>query len=93
MTEYATSGTISGKGLPAAFTPPIANNNVAIGAGASSNAFSANTKLIRVHSDAICSIVIGAAPTATTADARMAANQTEYYQVVPGHKISVITNT
>ncbi len=46
----------------------IANNaaqqTVAIGVEAKSSAFNAATNLIRVHTDAICSITIGTSPTA-----------------------------
>lgn len=58
-----------------------------------SAAFAATTVMIRVHVDAICSILIDSAPTATTSSARMAANQTEYFGVTAGHKLSVIVNT
>lgn len=94
ITEYAIAGRMAGGTVPVASSRPIIENNVAIGGShAESNAFNANTRLIRLHTDAICSFVIGAAPVATTADARMAANQTEYYQVNPTDKVSVITNT
>jgi hypothetical protein len=73
--------------------PAVAEQTVAIGTVTSSSAFNAQTRFIRVHVDAICSIEIGAAPTATTSTARLAANTTEYFAVAPGHKISVITNT
>ena len=86
----ASAGPIAGSTVPVAFGRPIANNNVTIGGShAESNAFNTNTKMIRLHTDAICSVVIGLAPVATTADARMAANQTEYYQVYPGDKLAV----
>ncbi len=94
LTEYAGSGRMAGDTVPVAMGRPILNNNVTIGGThAESNAFSTNTKLIRLSTDAICSFVVGLAPVATTADARMAANQTEYFQVSPGDKLSVITNT
>lgn len=51
------------------------------------------TCLIRVHVDAICSIAFGKAPVATTAMKRLAANQTEYFSVSPGDKLSVISNS
>lgn len=73
---------------------PIAEQVVAIGgASTQSAAFNAKTKLIRVHTDAICSIKVGTNPTALTTSARMAADQTEYFGVVPGQKIAVIANT
>lgn len=76
-----------------ALEPAIAAQVVAIGAEAKSAAFNSETRYIRVHVDAICSVKIGLAPTATTTDARLAASQTEYFGVKPGDKISVISNT
>lgn len=74
--------------------PPLAEQTVAIGgASAQSAAFGANTRLIRIHTDAICSILIGENPTATATKQRLAAGQTEYKAVTPGHKIAVITNS
>lgn len=75
--------------------PPIAEQTITIG-GASTqctNPFNAKTALIRLKTDAICSILIGANPTATTANSRMSAEDTEYYSVMPNHKIAVISNT
>jgi len=67
---------------------------VVIGAGSlQSAAFNGATRVIRVHTDAICSIAIGADPTATADNKRMPAGATEYFGVTPGHKIAVITNT
>lgn len=76
--------------------PPIAEQTVAIGASsAASAAFNAKTTMIRVHTDAICSISVGAAPTAAATNARMAVGQTEYFCVPAnsGLKIAVIVNT
>jgi hypothetical protein len=72
----------------------ITQQTVAIGAEADSSAFNSGTTIIRVHADAICSITIGSAPTATTSMMRLAADQTEYFAVTGGvDKLSVITNT
>ena len=85
---------LSGNPLPVLMVPYLAEQVVAIsGASVQSNAFSANTRVIRVHTDAICSIAIGANPTATADTTRMAANTTEFFDVRPGHKIAVITNS
>jgi len=75
--------------------PPLAEQTVAIGGGSvqCSNAFHASTRVIRVHTDAICSVAIGGNPTATANTRRLAANQTEYFGAEGGHKIAVITNT
>ncbi len=81
-------------GGPAMQSPPIVEQTVAIGgSSAASAAFSSNTAYIRVHTDAICSIVIGLSPTATTSNMRIAANQTEYFGVTGGQQLAVITNT
>lgn len=83
-----------GNVVPAGREPALAEQNVAIGAGSvQSAAFSAKTTLIRVHTDAVCSIAIGANPTAVATAKRMAANATEFFGVEPGHRIAVITNT
>jgi len=93
ITEFADSGFLTGP-VAVARGPAIAEQTVAIAAGtAQSTAFQNNTRLVRLHTDAICSVAFGSNPTATAAKARMAANQTEYYQVTPGSKVAVITNT
>jgi len=75
-------------------TPAIANQTVSITAGSvQSNAFNSLTYLVRVHTDSVMSFAFGANPTASATTARMAANQTEYFAVIPGQKIAVITNT
>lgn len=93
VTEYKDVGR-------SAFTPMVAQapgivgQTIAIGgASLQSAAFNAATNLIRVHTDAICSVAIGPNPTATTSVKRMAADQTEYWAVNPGDKIAVISNT
>lgn len=74
--------------------PRLANQTVSIGGSTTqSSAFNTNTTMIRVHTDAICSIDIGSNPTATAAKSRLAANQTEYFGVIPGQKLAVITNS
>lgn len=75
--------------------PPIAEQTVSISAGSlQSVAFNAATKFIRIHSDAICSINSNIAnPTATAANGRFAANQTEFRGVTGGMKLAVITNS
>lgn len=75
--------------------PPIAEQTLAIGTVVSSAAFNAKTRLVRLHCDAICSVLFGTAPTASVTTGRMAANQTEYRGVPLGQsfKVSVITNT
>jgi len=74
--------------------PATANQKVDFTAGATqSSAFRNDTRLVRIHAEAICSILFGTNPTASAANARLVAGQTEYFKVFPGHKVSVITNT
>jgi hypothetical protein len=78
--------------------PTVDQTPVAIGVSAVQSApFQASTRVIRLHTDVICSIAIGppATTTATANNQRLAANQTEYKMVVdgPGYVVSVITNT
>lgn len=75
--------------------PPLAEQTVAItGSSAQSAAFNAATRFVRIHTDAICSVNCNLAnPTATAANGRFAANQTEFRGVTPGLKLAVITNS
>lgn len=74
---------------------PATGTIVGTSAGASQQtvAFNATTRFVRVHTDGIVSIAFGVNPTATVDTARLAANQTEYFKVSPGHKMAFITNT
>lgn len=96
VTEFGASGAVGNFAIGAVQQQPIAEQTVAIGASsAQSAAFNANTTIIRLQADAICSVEFGANPTATTGKMRLAANQTEYFTVPPnsGWKVAVITNT
>ena len=63
------------------------------GSTTQSAAFRDTTILVRVHTDAICSVKVGGTnPVADTTNARMAANQTEYFSVKGGEKLAVISN-
>lgn len=87
---------LAGRHVLAGKEPAIAEQHVAIGASsAASAAFNANTSFVRVHTDAICSILFGTSPTAVATSKRMAANTTEFFGVQPGAsvKVAVITNT
>lgn len=96
ITEFSNIGFAGGAASQVAAQPHNVKQTVAIGGvSAQSSAFAANTSLIRLHTDAICSVQFGTNPTATATDARMAANQTEYFTVpmTGTHKVAVITNT
>lgn len=55
-----------------------------------SAAFNAKTYFIRVHCDAACSV--NGAGTATTSNMRIPADGVEYFAVLPGATISVISS-
>lgn len=101
VTEFsslAQAGAQAGPGAltngPIVATPPVVDQTpVAIGVAAQSAAFNDATKIVRIHTDAICSIAFGKNPTASVNTMRLAAGQTEYFGVIPGEKVSVIANT
>lgn len=69
---------------------------VTIGASsAQSAAFNVGTSVVRLHTDAVCSVAFGPDPTATAANMRMAANESMLIAVRPGtsFKVAVITNS
>jgi hypothetical protein len=96
VAEFATVGGTSNFGVAGGQIPPIREQTVTI-SGASVaivSAFTTNTRFIRIHADAICSVAFGTTPTATVANMRFAANQTEYFSVPqPSYKLAVISNT
>lgn len=95
ITEYANAVMSDGVPVQAGQEPSIDQTPVAIGGGSlQSAAFNANTRFVRLHTDAICSVVFGESPTAVTnTQKRMAANSTEFFGVVPGQKVAVISST
>lgn len=101
ISEYA-RGALGSRGtIYSAEEPPVATQVLDPAGTHLSAVFNKETRFIRVHTDSIISYKIGTAPTAATTDARMAANQTEYFGVPPaaagaaneGYKIDVIVNT
>jgi hypothetical protein len=79
-----------------AMEPENASQTVAIGAGSvQSSAFANNTQLIRLETDAVCSVKFGTNPTATATNRRLQAGDVEYFGVPLGgsYKVAVITNT
>lgn len=96
ITEYARQA-LDARGLVMApEEPPLATQVLDTTAGVQqSAAFNAETRFVRIHTDGIISYLFGTNPTATTGNARMAANQTEYFGTIRGgtHKVSAITNT
>lgn len=94
ISEHTKPSPFQGGLLPVVRMPGVTTQTVAIGGtSVQSSAFNAKTNMIRVHTDAICSVLIGSNPTATATSPRMAAGSTEYFEVSPGDRIAVITNT
>lgn len=92
ITEYAAQAADAANRLaPMPKEPPVTTQTVAIGVEAKSAAFNTLTRMIRVHTDAVCSVLVGG--TATTSSPRMAADTTEYFGVEAGQQLSVISNT
>lgn len=88
--EYASGTSIAAGGEPTLVEqPPITTT----AGSAQSAAFHTAARLVRIHTDGIISLAFGSNPTATANSKRMAANTTEYFGVVPGHKVALITNT
>jgi hypothetical protein len=73
--------------------PAVVSSIVTItGTSAQSAAFSSTTGIVRLHCDVACVVEVGGTnPTAVTASAKLAAGQTEYFVVKPGHKVAVKT--
>lgn len=80
-----------------AMQPPLAEQVVTFtGTAGLSAAFNAQTRVVRIHVDGIASILFGTAPTAVAqTNARLAANQTEYFGVPvnASYKASFVTST
>lgn len=94
ISEFGNQATIGVSLVPIASLPPVAQQTVAIGgASAASAAFNAKTHLIRLAADSVCSVLVGDAPTALATSMRLSAGLPEYFGVVPGQKVAVISNT
>jgi hypothetical protein len=97
VTEFSDIGqTVRGATPVASVVGYVEQTPVVIGGGSlQSAAFAATTILVRISTDAICSIAWGTNPTATANTMRMSADKEEYFYVPPGlsYKVAVISNT
>ncbi len=95
ISEYSTMAMdLRGFMMPAGKEPSLVDQTVAITATSlESLAFNSDTRVVRISTDAVCSIAFGDDPVATTNSKRLAANQTEFFGVRPGQKVAVIANT
>ena len=96
VTEYATISALPNHSGQMPFEPPLTEQVLDFTSGvATSNPFRPGTRMVRLNCDATCSLIVGANPTATTANGRLAADRTEYRGIPEGQgfKVSVIGNT
>lgn len=70
--------------------PCLVDQAVTFTTTTASSAFNAQTKFVRVTSDADCHIEFGTAPEATTSNKKMVAGQAEYFGVSGGHKVAAV---
>lgn len=99
ITEYEKMVEVSGGfRVAAGEEPAIAVQTVTFTTSTPSAAFNVRTKFVRIHTDAICSVVFGTNPTAV-AGTRLTVGQTEYFGVnvkdfAPGTmKVAAVTDT
>lgn len=94
ITEYDRIAFDGRSAVQAPQEPALTVQTVAIGGSSTqSAAFNSATRYIEIHTDAVCSYLIGSNPTATASKTRMAANTSKFVGVVPGQKLAVITNS
>lgn len=93
VTEYYLLATVPNNPGQVPQEPPLADYTVSF--GSMSPPFQPGTRIVRLHSDAICSVLLGQNPSATTTNGRFAANQTEFRGVPEGQgfRVSVVANT
>ena len=95
VTEFSGMNHVDGKQPQVLTQPPVAEQTVSFTTTTQSSAFNAATRIVRIHTDSICSIAFGSNPTATTGKMRMVAGQTEYFAVPTNvsWKVAAVTNT
>ncbi len=95
VTEFSGINVIENKTVDIVTQPPVAEQTVSFTTTTQSSAFNSATRVVRIHTDSICSIAFGTNPTATTTKMRMVAGQTEYFGVPNNvsYKVAAVTNT
>lgn len=94
VTELADLGQAGGNSAPIAQLPVVAEQAITFTTHTESSAFNPATRYVRLHTDTVCFVKFGTAPTAITAtNLRLAANQTEYFAVPANqsYKVSVVS--
>lgn len=95
ITEYRRQA-VDGLGrlIPAGMEPALAVQKVAVGGvSTQSAAFHPETTMVSINVDVVTSVAFGENPTATTSSSRIAADATQFFGVIPGHRVAVISNT
>lgn len=73
--------------------PALKESNVAVtGAHLESDPFVNGARYIMVNTDTACGLAFGENPVASTVLHRMGANETRFYGVIPGHRLSVVAS-
>lgn len=92
VTEYRGLSSQANESAQAVHGAPLAEQAIPIPGTAA--ALNVNTRIVRLHTDAICSVRMSSiGGVATTSSARMVAGQTEYFGVVAADVVTVVTNT
>jgi hypothetical protein len=94
VAEYAVLATNANGGIQIPLGTPLTTYDVAVGSSATAGPIlNLTTKMVRMNTDVSCRVRLDTSNNVTATDARMAANQTEYWGVPgPGFMISVITS-
>ena len=77
--------------VPVAKMPPVTVQKITFTTSTASNAFNARTRFVRVFTDnagAIAFLNFGTTPVATTSTTPIEDRATEYFGVIPGHKVA-----
>lgn len=96
VTEYIEVAPFGGVAVAVPREPEVTTQVVTFSTSTQSSAFSGKTRIVRIHTDAICCIAFGTNPTAViTTHRRLAANQTEYFAVPAGqsYMVAAVTTT
>lgn len=90
ITELGELSGLTWAPIPVGKLPPVAEQTVDFTTATQSAAFNDSTRHVRVRADANCHIAVGTDPTADTDSLPLGEGSAEYFDVQPGHKLSVV---